>query len=80
VRRAILVAPPPALLPAEAFRAVRRALVIAGEADGFAPPEELRRLLAGTPGARLEVVPEADHFFASGLAEVGRAVLRFLEG
>ncbi len=80
VRQAILVAPPPALLGSAALGAVRRALVIAGEADAIAPPEALRALVAGSPGARLDVVPEADHFFGVGLAGIGRSVLRWLEG
>ncbi len=78
VRRAILVAPPPALLGAADLAAVRRALLIAGEEDRIAPPERLRDLVAGAPAAHLEVVPEADHFFTFGLAAIGRAVLRWL--
>jgi hypothetical protein len=79
VREAILVAPPPALLGAAALGALRRALVIAGEGDAVAPPEELGSLISGAPGAHLEVLPEADHFFTLGLAGIGRAVRRFLE-
>jgi len=78
VRHAILVAPPPSLLGAADLAAVRRALVITGEEDGIAPPELLRALVAGAPDALLEVVPEADHFFGSGLAGIGNAVRRFL--
>jgi alpha/beta superfamily hydrolase len=78
VRRAILVAPPPALLAAGAFAAVRRALVVTGDADGFAPPAALAPLVASAPGATLHVVPGADHFFAVGLAQVGRAAAEWL--
>jgi alpha/beta superfamily hydrolase len=80
VRQAILVAPPPSLLAPASLVAVRRALVVAGEADTLAPPDALRALVAGAPRAQLELVPEADHFFGLGLAGLGRAVLRFLEG
>ena len=78
VRQAILVAPPPALLGAGDLAGVRRALLVAGEEDAIAPPDELRALVAGVPGAHLEVLPDADHFFMIGLAGIGRAVLRFL--
>jgi hypothetical protein len=78
VREAILVAPPPALLGPAPFDSVRRALVLAGEEDRIAPAEALRALVDGAPSASLVVVPEADHFFAAGLAEIGRAVARWL--
>jgi alpha/beta superfamily hydrolase len=78
VREAILVAPPPALLGAARFDAVRRALVLVGEEDRIAPPDALRALVAGSTSASLAVVPGADHFFAAGLAELGRAIARWL--
>jgi len=78
VRRAILVAPPPALLAPEAFSTLRRALVVTGDADGFAPPAALEPLVARAPGASLHVVPGADHFFTVGLAEIGRAAALWL--
>jgi len=78
VRRAILVAPPPALLAAGAFAAPRRTLVLVGDADGFAPSAELEALLAEAPGAALHVVAGADHFFGSGLAEIGRVAAQWL--
>src|SRR5262249_18941108 len=80
VRRAILVAPPPALLAGDAFAAPRRALVVTGDADGFAPPAALEPLLAGAPGAALHVVAGADHFFGVGLAEIGRVAAGGLGG
>jgi alpha/beta superfamily hydrolase len=78
VRRAILVAPPPALLGEAGLAALRRALVVTGSEDAFAPPAALEPLVARAPGATLHVVPGADHFFAAGLADVGRAVARWL--
>ena len=78
VREAILVAPPPALLGQAPLAAVRRVLVVAGEQDRIAPPEALRALVADLRSASLAVVPEADHFFAAGLAEIGRAAARWL--
>ena len=78
VRQAVLVAPPPALLDGAALAAVRRALLVAGEEDRIAPAGRLQELAAGAPGARLELVPAADHFFGTGLAAVGLSVRRFL--
>jgi hypothetical protein len=76
----VLVAPPPALLPATALSGFRgRVLAVAGERDAIAPPGAVEQLLAGLPRAELAVVPEADHFFVRGLAAVGRAVAAWLE-
>ncbi len=78
VREAILVAPPPSLVDPASLGAVRRALVVAGEEDGIASADALRALVADLRNASLVVVPEADHFFGAGLAEIGRAVTRWL--
>jgi alpha/beta superfamily hydrolase len=73
VKRLVLVAPPPSLLGPEGFAGVdRELLVLVGEADTLAPPAQLERALEGVAEASLEVVPGADHFFATGLAAVGR--------
>lgn len=80
VERLILVSPPIALLDCEALAAFPGpVLVITGERDAFAPPAGLGQVLDSAASARLEVVPEADHFFMRGLAEVGRAASRWLE-
>jgi len=78
VREAILVAPPPSLIDAAALGGVRRALVIAGEEDGIASPDALRALVAESRSASLVIVPGADHFFGVGLADIGRAIARWL--
>jgi len=76
VTRLLLVAPPPALLPSDAFAGVSApVLVVTGAADPLAPPAELSRLLGDCPGARLEVIPRADHFFGAGLGELRRVIL-----
>jgi alpha/beta superfamily hydrolase len=80
VHAAILVAPPPSLIDPAALGEVRRALVIAGEEDRIAAADGLRALVAERRNASLVVVPEADHFFGAGLAEIGRAVSRWLSG
>jgi alpha/beta superfamily hydrolase len=79
VRRLALVAPPPALLDPAALAGFRgSALVVVGSDDSFAPTAELERLLAAGDRRRLEVIAGADHFFASGLAEISRLVRRWL--
>ena len=72
--RLIMVSPPPTLLDAAAFAAFSgRVLVVAGDRDGFAPVAEIERLVDSARHARLEIVPEADHFFGVGLAAISRA-------
>ncbi len=79
VSRLVLVAPPPTLLrPGALAAAPAPVLVVAGAADALAPPRELARLLEGLPGARLEVVARADHFFMAGLGELRRTLLESL--
>ena len=79
VRRLLLVAPPPALLDAEALAGFGgRVLALVGDRDGFAPVEAVRALLGEDPRRRLEVIPHADHFFAEGLADVGRLARAWL--
>jgi alpha/beta superfamily hydrolase len=70
-RRLLLVSPPPSLLDAEALRSFEGPVLVAvGENDDLAPSSQLSDLVEGSPGARLEVIPDADHFFLSGLAEL----------
>jgi alpha/beta superfamily hydrolase len=79
VRRLLLVAPPPPLLDPGALRAFEgRILVLVGSLDSFAPTEALGALLAEVPASRLEVIPEADHFFGRGLAEIARVAPEWL--
>jgi alpha/beta superfamily hydrolase len=49
-----------------------------GDRDAFAPLDELRALWGEDESRRLEVVPDADHFFMSGLADVSRLALEWL--
>jgi alpha/beta superfamily hydrolase len=79
VRRLALVAPPPALLDTSALDAFPgSALLVVGGVDAFAPVAELEARVAERPERHLQVVPEADHFFAVGLGEIGRAVAAWL--
>ncbi len=78
--RLVLVSPPPALLDPAAFEAYPgRILVVAGGRDSFAPVAEIERLVDSARQARLEIVPEADHFFAVGLATISRVAGEWLE-
>ena len=81
VRRLLLVAPPPALLDAAALAQFRgSALVVVGSHDSFAPSAELASLLGDGARRRLEVIPDADHFFMScGLGDISRIAREWLE-
>jgi len=79
VRRLVLVSPPAAWLDTAALSAFRgSALLLSGEHDEYAPPAALSERLAGTSRASLEVIPEADHFFQKGLADVSKGIARWL--
>jgi alpha/beta superfamily hydrolase len=79
VRRLLLVSPPPAALDLEALQDFGGpVLILTGEHDSIAPSSELQALVGSHVRARLHVVPEADHFYGSGLAEMSRAVERWL--
>lgn len=75
----LLVAPPPALFDSNALAGLgRRLLLLTGEYDEFAPPEALEAIASGIPSATLHVIPEADHFFMKGLADISRVVQGWL--
>ena len=79
IRRLLLVAPPPPLIDgAQLATFAGPVLVVVGECDGIASAAQLARMLEPYPRARLEVVPETDHFFTTGLAELRRAAASFL--
>jgi alpha/beta superfamily hydrolase len=80
IGRVLLVAPPAPLLERGALRELGRpTLVVTGADDRLAPPEALAAELEALPNARLEVIPEADHFFMAGLAELSRIALAWLQ-
>jgi len=73
VRALLLVAPPAAMLDVAALSAFPgRITVLVGDADAIASAAELERIVDALPRASIDVVDDADHFFAVGLAEVGR--------
>jgi len=73
VRRLLLVAPPASMLDAQALEDFPGSiLVIAAAEDAIAKASALEAIVADLPRAKCAVVPEADHFFAAGLAAIGR--------
>jgi alpha/beta superfamily hydrolase len=74
--RMTMVSPPTAFMD---FRGVRHlpglALALTGSRDDIAPPEMLQRMIPlWNPGAELEVLPGADHFFSQHLEALGTAL------
>ena len=57
----------------------RPVLIVVGAADPYGPVPEARSLARRIPGARLEVLPDTDHFFWKREAEVASLVGGFLE-
>ena len=79
-RKAILVAPPPAMLERDKLEAWGHPiLVIAGDRDTYVPIDELKPKLAGLEGVELVVLEGVDHFFMAGLAEIGQHVRSWLQ-
>lgn len=79
IGRVLLVAPPGPLLEPGALRALERpTLILTGAEDRLAPAHALAVEIEDAPQARLEVIPEADHFFVAGLAELGRRAYAWL--
>jgi alpha/beta superfamily hydrolase len=79
VRRLLLVAPPPAMLDREALESFPgRVDVIVGDRDPYAPLAELEVIVSSLAKARFEVIPETDHFFMTGLPQVGQLARSFL--
>jgi len=81
VTRLVLVSPPPGLLDPEALaRFPGRVLVVTGEADAVAPAGQLAALAARARHSRMRVIPDCEHFFVEGLAELGRELSAWLGG
>lgn len=73
VRALLLVAPPAAMLDVDLLSAFPgRVTLLAGDSDAIAPAAELERIASELPRSSFHVIDGADHFFAVGLAEVGR--------
>jgi len=73
VRALLLVAPPPAMLDADALRAFPgEVVIVVGDRDEISPAAELEGLADSLPRARFHAIDGADHFFMSGLAQIGK--------
>ena len=80
IGRVLLVAPPAPLLEPGALRELGRPiLVVTGSDDRLAPPDALAGELDALPQAKLEVIPDADHFFVVGLAQLSRIAGAWLQ-
>jgi alpha/beta superfamily hydrolase len=80
VQRLVLVAPPPGMLDRDALVACGKPLlVIAGDRDEYVSIDALRKVLDGLPRTELVVLEAVDHFFMSGLADVGHGMRSWLE-
>ena len=79
IRRLLLVAPPEQMLTADLVENFGGSiLIVAAQNDQFANPTKLEALLANAKRGSLHVVPDADHFFQEGLADIPRAVAAWL--
>jgi hypothetical protein len=81
VRKLVLIAPPPAMLDSAALaESGLGLLVVAGDCDDYVAIDSLREALDEVAEASLIVLEGVDHFFMTGLADVGRGVRGWLEG
>jgi alpha/beta superfamily hydrolase len=80
IRRLLLVAPPEQMLEVELLENFSGSvLIIAAQRDEFASPARLEACLANAKRGSLHVVPDADHFFQKGLAEIPQAIENWLQ-
>jgi len=76
VERLVLVAPHGGVDPSSL--AERPTLILSGDLDRLSPPEPLEAAASGVPNIRFVRIEGADHFFGTGLAELGAAVTSWL--
>jgi uncharacterized protein len=77
VGRLVLIAPPTQLYDFAAISALRKPLlIVCAHHDRYCD----RGALPLPHGARLEIIPHSDHFFARGLTELGKTVAAWLRG
>jgi uncharacterized protein len=81
VAHQLMVSPPVAFMD---FATVKRIpalrFVVTGSLDDIAPPGMVAALLPGwTPDARMEIIPDADHFYSGCLDRLEERVAAFLE-
>ena len=78
-RRLLLVAPPLQMLDRAALESFAGSvLIVAAGRDEFSPADRLQELCKALPRGHFHRVPDADHFFNAGLAEIARAARDWL--
>jgi len=77
----IMVAPPVAFMDFErVFGLASLRFVLVGDRDEIAPLDGIRRMLPSwSPGARLETIPGADHFFSGKLPTLEASLRKYLK-
>lgn len=79
VQKLILIAPPPAMLDAAALAACGKAiLVVVGDRDPYVPLDVLQETLDVVDRMQLIVLEGVDHFFMTGLGELGHDIRSWL--
>ncbi|GBC64089.1 alpha/beta hydrolase [Desulfonema ishimotonii] len=80
VRRMIMVSPPVSFIEFTDIPALPHlGLVVTGEHDEFAAPEQIRALLpTWNPQARFEVIPDTDHFYGGALRDLESVLGNYL--
>ncbi len=79
VKRLVLVAPPPALVdPVELLATGKPTLVVTGARDELAPAAPFEALRGEAPQLEVVRIPDADHFFGTGLVPLARALAAWL--
>jgi alpha/beta superfamily hydrolase len=81
VQSLLLVAPPAGMIESLPIAEFEHPLyVFVGQHDPFAPPQEVAALIGTAPRGRVEVIPDADHFFATGgLGQLSRLIPEIFE-
>jgi alpha/beta superfamily hydrolase len=82
VRQMVMVSPPVAFLDFGSAQPIPQLqLVIAGSSDEIAPPKLIKTILANwNPGARLEIIEGADHFYGSFTGKLESILTDYLAG
>ena len=82
IRQMVMVSPPVAFLDFGSAQALPQLqLVIAGSRDEIAPPELIQTTLSNwNPGARLEIIEGADHFYGAYTEKLESILTGYLAG
>lgn len=79
IARMTMVSPPVIMMPFPESEIPALKLVVTGSHDEFAPPGQIRKLLAGwNPDAVLEVIDGGDHFYGTTLGQLRSLLEKYL--